>query len=299
MITFTSASNLNKYANLSTFGKTRIMKIQSLKSLSFIFLLSLLGNIQIIRSQISAVTDTVVKFTVSDPEQTLINNKAIKVSNGNTNIYIGTVQVTANNQDPIIAKFTNGQRDWARKDYEVTGTDGRGYGLLWDGDSKLYAAFTVDGTQGAVSEDFRRFCGKGWLPSYGQGGGAKATVILQIDVVSGAGVEGSCTFITARLSSGNTNTLVPKSLGFDGDNIVVEAESYYSPLRTNKTVMNQTSIAVDSPFNYRIVFDATLQNALSAEAIGWDGVTSFTVLGAVRYASSGFVALVAVICLMA
>ena len=222
------------------------------------------------------INSSVIKFKPTDDEATLIANNVAVVSSGNTNIYIGTNQVTSINQDPIIASFTNGERDWVTTNIETTGADSRGIALLWDGDDDLYAAFSTDGTQGSANQDFRRFTDDGWLSTYGQGGGAKATVIVKIDPDSGAGIIGNGTFVSSVLSNGNTNTLVPSSLAFSDSNIVLEAESYFSPRRIDSTRMIQTTPG-SSPFDYTITFDSSLQNAQSASAIGWDNVTAETI----------------------
>ena len=219
----------------------------------------------------SNVNRSVVKFKPTDNEDTLIGKGAAVVSSGETNIYIGTNQVSSNNQDAIITSFTNGERDWVTTNIETTGADSRGVALLWGGGDDLYAAFTTDGTQGSADRDFRRFTNDGWLSSYGQGGGPKATVLLKIDPGSGEAIAGNGTFVSAVLSNGNTNSLVPTNLAFAGSNIVLEADSYFSPRRTDTTSMNQTTVA-SSPFSYTITFDRSLKTAQSATAPGWDGV---------------------------
>lgn len=108
-----------------------------------------------------------VTFSPSDSEAELIRRGVTSIQFGDTSIYIGTVQASANNQNPIVTSFTNGLRDWVRTDYETTGADGTGRGLLSDGAGRLYAVFTADGTQGAPSQDYRRFTSSGWLPTYG------------------------------------------------------------------------------------------------------------------------------------
>lgn len=216
-----------------------------------------------------AINNDIKKFTATDDESTLIDNDVAVVSNDNTNIYIGTNQVSNDNQDPILTSFTNGTRDWTTTDIETTGADSRGIALLWDGNNELYAAFTTDGTQGSVSEDFRRFTNNGWLTTYGQGGGAKATVLLKIDPNTGMGIVDNGTFVSALLSNGNTNTLVPTNMSFSGTNIILEADSFFNPRRISKDKMVQTTSG-NSPFDYTITFDNSLTQANSAIAPGWD-----------------------------
>ena len=186
------------------------------------------------------------------------------VTVGNTTLYIGYEQVTSLNQDPRLISFTNGVQDWYRTDYEVTNDDGTGTGLVWDGTTdSLYATFTSTGTQSTADQDFREFATKGWLPSYGQGGGAKVAVLARIDPATGNVLN--ATFISAVLSNGNSNTLSVTALGLNGDNVVVSANSFFSPRRTDKTAMTFTGSG-GSPFGYTIEFAPDLSTALRAEA---------------------------------
>ncbi|VEP12271.1 conserved exported hypothetical protein [Hyella patelloides LEGE 07179] len=224
------------------------------------------------------INNDVKKFTATDNEDTLISDGVAVVSNGNTNVYIGTNQVNNNNQDPILTSFTNGTRDWVFTDIETTGADARGIALLWDGNNDLYAAFTTDGTQGDASNDFRRFTTNGWLNSYGQGGGAKATVLLKIeldrinssDPNNITGVINNGTFVSALLSNGKTNTLVPTNMSFSGTELVLEAQSFFAPRNTDAERMTQTTSGISSPFDYTITFNDSLTQANSAISPGWD-----------------------------
>ncbi|MEM9539622.1 MAG: hypothetical protein AAGA60_08930 [Cyanobacteria bacterium P01_E01_bin.42] len=208
-------------------------------------------------------------FNPTTDEATLQSLGAASQTFGNTTIYIGTNQVSANNQDPILTSFTNGVRDWLITDYDTSAADARGLGLLWDGGSSLYAAFTIDGGT-PPGEGFTQFTQDGWLSSYGSGGGAKATVLLQIDAATGVGIGG--TYVSAELSNGNTNTLLPTGLAFDDDgNVVLDALSFFFPRDIDGSTQEQTEFS-NSPFPYTIVFDPTLENALSAVSPGFNGV---------------------------
>ncbi len=217
----------------------------------------------------SIVADPVF-FSATDDEATLQGLGVPSLTFGDTTIYIGSQQVAGDNQDPILTSFTNGTRNWLVTDYETTGTDGRGIGLLWDGGSDLYAAFTVDGTQGTPDQDFRRFTENGWLTSYGAGGGATVSVLLKLDPLTGAGLSG--TFITSLLSDMTSNTVIPTGLDFTGDgNVVFYGDSFHSPRNVDGDMQEQTEVS-DPPFSYTAVFDPNLETALCAEAPGWDGV---------------------------
>lgn len=222
---------------------------------------------------LSAININNVKFSATDSQTTLETIGAAKVSFGNTTIYIGTNQASPNNQNPIITSFTNGVRDWVKSDYETGGPDGRGLGLLWDGSDRLYAAFTIDGGGSGIES----LATNGWLSSYGSGGGSQVTVLAQIDPLTGGqgsaiAPAGNGTFISALLSSGNTNSLVPTGLSFSGNNIVLEADSFFSPRDINRNRQTQTTPGITSPFDYTITFTGDLSMAISAIAPGWDNV---------------------------
>jgi len=211
-----------------------------------------------------------VRETVNFAGVDTTNEAAVRALGGpsitvnNTTLYIGYEQVTSQNKDPRLVSFTNGVRDWYRTDYEVTNDDGTGTGLVWDGTTdSLYATFTSTGTQGSADQDFREFATNGWLPSYGQGGGAKVAVLARIDPTTGNVLD--ATFISAVLSSGNSNTVGVTGLGLEGDNVIVSADSFFSPRRTDKTAMTSTGSG-SSPFGYTIEFTPDLSTALRAEA---------------------------------
>jgi hypothetical protein len=210
---------------------------------------------------ISNVGDAQI-FSPSDAEADLTNITSIR--DGNTSFYIGYQQVSSNNQNPILAKFKDGQQVWVKTDYEITNDDGKGYGLLWDGGDRLYAVFSATGSQGSSSEDFRRFAQNGWLTSYGAGGGPKVAILAKINPANGE-VE-HATFLYAKLSNGNSNSMSVKGLSFDADwNVVVDADSWYSPLNVDKQPF---SCSGSSPFDYTISFNPDLTEALSASAEG-------------------------------
>jgi RTX calcium-binding nonapeptide repeat (4 copies) len=217
----------------------------------------------------SASVGSTVNFSGID----ITNEAAVRALGGpsitvdNTTLYIGYEQVSSNNQDPRLISFTNGVRDWYRTDYEVTNDDGTGTGLIWDGTSdSLYATFTSTGSQGTSDQDFREFATNGWLPSYGAGGGAKVSILARIDPATGDVLD--ATFISAILSSGNSNTLSVTGLDLNGDNVIVSASSFFSPRRTDTTAMQQT-VSGGSPFDYTIEFTPDLSTAVRAEAPGF------------------------------
>lgn len=213
------------------------------------------------RSISEGVTGSSAVIARGESKESLLNRGVTHVTDGDTSIFIGYRQVTANNQDPVMVRFDDGKETWYRDDIETSGDDGQGYGLLWDGGDDLYAVFSATGTQGSSDEDYRRYTRDGWLTSYGQGGGAKVAVILRMDAQSGEGLGG--TFLTSRLSDGRTNSMLVNGLSFNGERLTVEARSWYRPLDVNRRTMNVDHLD-GSPFDYTIVFDRHLQEAIQA-----------------------------------
>ncbi|GAB4147207.1 MAG: hypothetical protein OHK0017_08670 [Patescibacteria group bacterium] len=206
-------------------------------------------------SAATSITANVPKFDCSTVE-TSIPADAPKVTVNGSNYYIGTTQVSANNQNPVVVKFTAGSQDWCKNDYEQTAVDGRGLGLMSTPAGDIYAYFSVDG-----GGSFNFATGNGWLTSYGSGGGPKVSVISKLDSSSGAATEG--TFLRAQLSNGNTNSLAITNLVWDETNqqVQVQADSYFSPLDVNR---NPISVSGSSPFNYVVILSSNLRTAVSA-----------------------------------
>lgn len=211
----------------------------------------------------------VTTWTPSSTEAQIQSAGAARISDGNRTIYIGTHQVSGINRNPIVASFTNGVSDWIVSDYETGSPDGSAVGILWDQEDALYVAMTVNGGGSGIEAHTI----SGWQSFYGTGGNARVTVLLRLDLQTGQPTAG--TFAIARLSNGNTNTVNPTDLDLVDGQPVLFADSLFAPLDINLMRMTQTTPG-GSPIPYRIVLDANLENALSAEAIGWDGVTEFS-----------------------
>lgn len=219
----------------------------------------------------SSVNSKTVKFSGSDGEAAIASSGAAKVTIGSQTIYIGSQQVSSINQNPIIASFDskNPSNNWVKTNYETTGADGRGYGLFWDGNS-LYGVFSVDGTQGSSSQDFRRASSDAtqqWLRSYGQGGGSKVAVLARIDPKTGNMVDAA--YLSAVLSSGKSNSLAVTGISTNSKgNLVVKAQSYFSPRRPDGKAMTQTG-SVGSPFDYTVEITRDLKTVVNTSANGW------------------------------
>jgi hypothetical protein len=202
-----------------------------------------------------------VTFTCDNSEATIKAKNGPKVTIGQTSIYIGYQQVSSQNKDPRIIRFDNGVKKWCRSDYETTNDDGTGYGLLWDGGNVLYGVFSSTGSQ--TGFDFRRFATGRWLSSYGSGGGAKVAVIAKINPANGS--VDYATFLTAKKSNdGKTNSLVVTGLSWNGMNLTVKADSWWTPRRANTNSMNCSS---SSPYKYTATFTGDLTKVNLASAV--------------------------------
>ncbi len=200
-------------------------------------------------------------------EATIINKRGIQVTNGTTNIFIGKNSGSSKN-DPIVAKFVNGQQVWCRDDYETTSDDGTGYGLLWDGGTELYGVFNSMGIYND-GKDFRAKATNRWLNSYvdsgGGGRGPYASVIAKID--NNGGID-YATFLTSRDNSQKTSSLIITSLDFsdnDKNSLIVKADADWSPRQFDK---NTFYCGGTPPFDYRAVFDIDLTTVITATAVG-------------------------------
>jgi hypothetical protein len=201
-----------------------------------------------------------VTFSCNDSEATIKAKNGPRVVNGNTAFYIGYQQVSSNNKNPVTIRFNSGIKSWCRTDYETTNDDGTGYGLYWNGNDVLYGVYSSTGSQ--TGSDFRRFATGRWLSSYGKGGGPKVAVIARINPANGE--VNYATFLTAKKAdNGNTNSLVVKTLSWNGTNLTVQAKSWWLPRRANT---NSMTCSGSSPYIYTAVFTGDLTKVNSASA---------------------------------
>jgi hypothetical protein len=163
-----------------------------------------------------------------DPSLNVLFSKATEVKDNLGNTYkIGYDQVSSINQDPYIQKTnSNGETVW-RIRYEETPVDGRGTIIAFENE-KLLAVFTLDGgstdskylnkhhvLDGAFSGVFQS--------GYEKGGGPKVSVLCEIDPESGKIKNGS--FVTARLTNGNTNSLAIKEIGLNNGKVAIKVSA--------------------------------------------------------------------------
>ena len=217
-------------------------------------------------------TDT-YKFSPSSTASEISASGAFSMTYGETTIYVGTHQASSTNQNAIIASVTGDTVNWIKADYENLAPDSDARGVVWDG-LNLYVVLTADGGAPLGDGGLERFTQDGWLSSYGAGGGANASVILKLDPSSGDAEFG--TFVYAKRSSGDTNTIMPTALSLVDDQLIFNGLSFFSPLRTDRTTMECEG---SSPFEYRAIFAGDLSTAISSEALRCDSLTAFTDLG--------------------
>ncbi|MEO0542040.1 MAG: hypothetical protein AAFZ80_14415, partial [Cyanobacteria bacterium P01_A01_bin.105] len=166
----------------------------------------------------------------------------------------------------------DGSVAWVKSDaaYEDGEPDGTGIGLVWTG-TQLYAVFTVDGGDGDLAQDFRRNAqdaDTSWLKSYGSGGGAKASVIGQIDLATGT--LGRTAFLTSIKSDGKTNSLLVTDVTVnDAGNLVVTADSFFTPRQANGQPFETQITSAGSPFVYTVELTPDLKKVVSTFAEGW------------------------------
>ncbi|NEQ97370.1 MAG: hypothetical protein F6K30_11700 [Cyanothece sp. SIO2G6] len=189
---------------------------------------------------------------------------------GSQRIYTGYRQVSSSNQDPIIVSFDdqNPANNWVRTDYEVTGSDSRGYGLFWSG-ADLYGVFSIDGTQGDQQEDFRRVSNDAttnWIRSYGQGGGARIAVVGRLDLTTGALLDAA--YISAVLTDGRTNSLKVADFSVNASgNVLVQTDSRFYPRNVDGSPMLNVG-DTPAPFDYTVELTPDLNQVISTRAVG-------------------------------
>lgn len=230
-------------------------------------------NIDVGTGNVSSFVNSGVRFNSSNPsdEADVETLGGSSITVGSRSFYIGYRQVSSINQNPILVSFDsqNPDNNWSRTDYEVTGSDSRGYGLFWSG-SDLYAAFSIDGAQGTSDEDFRRASQEttqSWLRSYGSGGGAKISVLARIDPLTGELLDAA--HLSALLSNGKSNSLIIEDIRVnDSGNLVVHAQSWFAPRNPDGSRMSQVGSG-SSPFDYTLEITPDLKQVVSTAADGW------------------------------
>ncbi len=152
----------------------------------------------------------------SNPNVELTTSTTVSDTNGNT-YEVGFNQVSSINQDTFVRKKNaNGESVWY-VEHETSEVDGRATLIFIDNTDTPWVVFTLVG--GSYSDDYltkRELSNSNafksvYEGSYGNGGGAKVSIIAKLDPNTGKIVKGS--FVIAKKSDGKTNGLIIKSIG--------------------------------------------------------------------------------------
>lgn len=194
-------------------------------------------------------------------------------SDGNT-FRVGFDQVSGNNQNPYVEKLdANGNRLW-RQTYETTGVDGRGVLIALDPNGTPWVVFSVDGGSNENTYISKHFVESGafsgvYMNSYGRGGGSKVAVLTRLNPESGRIEKG--TFLAARLTNGNTNTLNITKLGFNDGNVAFEISSAAWPPGTGSSYQRMPDITdedrIDGAFKLYYEINTALSEILVARLL--------------------------------
>ncbi|MDX2092564.1 MAG: hypothetical protein SFX73_32165 [Kofleriaceae bacterium] len=181
------------------------------------------------------------------------------VTVGSTTIYVGYTQASANNQDPVVARFDDGVQIWCQH-HETQGPDGRAHAITWDGGDRAYVVYSVVG--GGTDLE-----GKGgWFPSYAangiSGGGPKVSYVGMVDTSDGALVHG--TFVISVKSDRKVNSHMPRAAAtvLQDGGVEFLGASAHKPLDVDgRNAMTCT----DYPFDSRYRFDPDLRAVRCAD----------------------------------
>ena len=186
-------------------------------------------------------------------------------------IVAGYEQISANDQDPIVARIDGDVVSVCEHTKKGGGPDARAYGITWDGRDTLYGVFTVVGGGTA----FDTAAKGGWITSYGDGG-ASAKVMVVGKLNAKTGVLERATFVSAKLTKDGqtkTNTLTPADAVWvlaDGS-LEIFGNAAYCSLNPDRTSMCRDG-GQDYPKNFRARFSADLTRMLCASATGVSNV---------------------------
>ena len=185
---------------------------------------------------------------------------------------VGFIQASSNNQNPFVQKkSSDGDLIW-QVFHEQTPVDGRASLVAIDEDNRVWVSFSVDGgsnentyiTKHKVENNAFNSV---YMNSYGRGGGAKASILAEINPENGQIIKG--TFLAAKLTNGNTNSLSIDAIGFDDDGILLETSSAAWPPGTGASYERYPNITdedrVDGQFNINYTITYDLSEIIKAE----------------------------------
>jgi hypothetical protein len=188
-----------------------------------------------------------ISCTMSEAD--IIAKGAPSLTFAGSRVFAGFEQV-GNNQNPVVARFDAGKLRYCER-HETAAPDGRALAVTWDGGKVAYVLYTIVGGGSELDQKSKG----GWLESYGNGGGAKVTVLGAVDAESGLLSAG--TFVIAKKADGKTNTHTPTdavTVRDDGD-LEIRGSSAFLPVNPDRSSMDCTAY----PFDTRYVFAPDLK----------------------------------------
>ena len=223
---------------------------------------------------VSVVTSTFISgnsktFSCADDlsELDLIHQGQLVWYNVSTGYFLGSSRFSDHNKNPVVAKFSGGELSWCKEDYEVSNEVSEAYALAVNpNNNMLYVVFSITGNSGNSQQDFRNIIVNGWIDDYGIGStlGAPVSVIGILDTQSGELLD--ATYLPTRRRFGSTSWSTVQDIQFDSENnLVVQLNAGYLPLRTDKTRMECNGV---SPREWTVVLTPDLSKALSTLAVG-------------------------------
>lgn len=207
--------------------------------------------------------EAVLPFRLSD---------AASVTDAEGAVYtVGYVQQSRNNQDAVVEKMDNAGNVLWKVTHASSPADERAVLITLDEEQNPWVVFTVDG--GSYDDGYitRKFVEKGafqnvYQDSYGKGGGPKVAIIARLNAETGKIVKAS--FLTARLNSGNTNSLTVEKIGVNQGKVSLEAKTAAWPPAAGKAYSKMPDITdedrVDNAFLLSLEMDAALSEILSS-----------------------------------
>ena len=172
-------------------------------------------------------------------------------SNGNRYL-VGFDQASAINQNPFVEKRNASGTVLWRRSYEESPVDGRAILVAINENDKPWVVFTVDGGSNEPSNITQQDVAAGafsgaFQTSYGRGGGPVVSMITRLNPDNGEIVRAS--FLTAQVSSGDTNTLRVTALGFTEGGIALEASAAAWPPGAGTSYSRMPDITDDDRVN--------------------------------------------------
>ncbi len=168
----------------------------------------------------------------SAPESTTFT-AVTTITDKDGNVYtIGYDQVSSNNQDAYLQKKNAGGQTVWRKIYDGSPIDSRGVWITLDANQDPWVVFSADGGSGGSTAfnqkevEANAFTGV-YKSGYGAGGGPRVVIAAHINRETGKIFKGS--YLGAKLTDGNTNSISADKIGINGGRMVLEVTSAYKP----------------------------------------------------------------------